>query len=121
MSALRPQRALFPNSGPGKPLSGKGLLLSESGQLMVTIDGHFMVSLPKSSDSDLNVRFATIRYLADSVFRHHPKETHRRVTLFREQNTSSRFGWPGTTKPPIGHKKSVKRSLMIRAISGLSN
>jgi hypothetical protein len=59
MSALRPERALFPNSGPGKPLSDKGPLLSESGQLMVTIDGHFMVSLPKSSDSDLNVRFAT--------------------------------------------------------------
>jgi len=37
----------------------KGPLLSESGQRMVTIDGHFMVSLPKSSDSDLNVRFAT--------------------------------------------------------------
>jgi hypothetical protein len=42
---LRPQRALFPNSGPGKPLSDKGPLLSESGQLMVTIDGHFMVAI----------------------------------------------------------------------------
>jgi hypothetical protein len=36
---------LFPNSGPGKPYLKKGLLLSESGQLMVTIDGHFMVAI----------------------------------------------------------------------------
>jgi len=37
----------------------KGPLFIKSGQLMVKIDGHFMVSLPKSSNSDLNVRFAT--------------------------------------------------------------
>jgi hypothetical protein len=34
LSALRPQRALFPNSGPGKPLSDKGPLLSENGRFL---------------------------------------------------------------------------------------